>query len=228
MGEILQKHLPNPPWMLPQTRRLPGIAPIEPGDWLRVDDAYATQMAERVRLVGANTAAVYASVDGSYAACREVLRVILHEISTAEGYVVSEANVVCPDGRKVALDWDHPLLCAGMLVQEDLCVLQKRGAEYDLTAAILCFPASWTLAEKIDRPMTAIHEPVHEYTDDIAKRVARMFDAIHPDRPLWRANALRYADATLFQPRSMMARRIKPTDAAGFIRSERQSLLRLL
>jgi len=227
VSEIVQKHLPNPPWMLPQTRRLPGIMPLETGDWLRIDDAYAAQMMERVRLHKKHPGLVYATCEGSLPACREVLHRVLAELENMRGFARQGEVVICPDGRQVVLDWDQPLLSAGMLVQDDLCVLEKSDDEYNLTAAILCFPASWSLAEKIGRPMTAIHEPVSSYTAEIAKRVARMFDAIHVDRPLWRANALLYQDAALFQPRSTLARRARPGNTAPFIRSERQCLLRL-
>ena len=44
---ILQSRLPFAPWMDPRTARLPGILPVEGADWLRVDDAFALQMAER-------------------------------------------------------------------------------------------------------------------------------------------------------------------------------------
>ena len=62
----------------------------------------------------------------------------------------------------------QPLLTLGRLVQEDLCLMEPQGDEYDLTGAILCFPASWTLAQKIGRPMTGIHHPVEIYDDDLA------------------------------------------------------------
>ncbi|MDG1529838.1 MAG: DUF3445 domain-containing protein [Paracoccaceae bacterium] len=227
MLEILQKKLPNPPWMLPQTRRLPGVMPMEKGDWIRIDDAYGAQMAERQRLVDTQFTDIFATCEGSDAACTEVLERILLELETTSGFSRQGDVITCPDGREVVLDYSNPLLTAGLLVQDDLCVLEKKGDEYDLTAAILCFPASWSLAEKIGKPMMAIHAPVASYTPDIGKRVSRMFDAIHVDRPLWRANGLLYQDPTLFQPRTMAARRQRPDDDAAFIRSERQCFIRL-
>jgi dimethylamine monooxygenase subunit A len=95
-----------------------------------------------------------------------------------------------------------------------------------LTGAILCFPASWTLAEKIGRPMSAIHGPVHEYDARIATSVQRMMRAIQPGAMLWRANALVYDDATLHQPRVEGARRPPPVEGL-YLRSERQSFVRL-
>ena len=91
-----------------------------------------------------------------------------------------------------------------------------------LTAAALCFPANWRLADKIEQPLTGIHAPVEEYDADIARRVQRLFDGVRAGRPLWRFNKLRYADADLHQPRRRETGRDMP-----FIRSERQCILRL-
>ena len=63
----------------------------------------------------------------------------------------------------VAIDRGDPMGTLGHLVQEDLCLMEKRGEEHVLTAAVLCFPASWRLADKIGRPLEAIHVPVPEY-----------------------------------------------------------------
>ena len=62
---------------------------------------------------------------------------------------------------------------------------------------------------------------------DLARRVQRLFDALHPDRPLWRANALFYHDPALYQPRREDDPRPAPPGRADYLRSERQSLLRL-
>jgi hypothetical protein len=78
------------------------------------------------------------------------------------------------------------------------------------------------------RPLSIIHEPVEEYDDNITRRVQRLFDGLQVGRPLWRFNALVYADAELFQPRKMLERREKPTqNKAKYMRSERQTLMRL-
>lgn len=97
-----------------------------------------------------------------------------------------------------------------------------------LVAAVLCFPASWRLDEKIGRPLTAIHAPVAVYDADVGRRVQRLFDAIRPGQPLWRANLLEYDDPALFQPRSAFdpPRRTSGPEAP-YLRAERQCLLRL-
>lgn len=223
---ILQSCLPDdPPWMSPATRRLPGIQPLDPDDWLRVDDAYAGQMAERRRLLQERHDQVHALLPGAEAAAEELLLAVLAHIASKPGFALTDDRVSCPDGHVAELDRGDPMTTLGRIVQEDFCLLQKEDEVHRLTAAVLCFPASWSLSEKIGRGLPAIHDPVDDYDDDVAQRVQRLFDAIRPERPLWRSNALLYDDPALYQPRSAEYSR----DAAygNYIRSERQCLIRL-
>ncbi len=112
-------------------------------------------------------------------------------------------------------------------MQEDLVILQKSADEHGLTAAVLCFPASWSLDEKFGRTLTGIHVPVASYDDDIGPRVQRLFDFIKPEMPMWRANYLVYSDPDLFQPRRENARRVVSPEGRHWVRVERQCLLRL-
>ncbi|MGR3813194.1 MAG: heme-dependent oxidative N-demethylase family protein, partial [Cognatishimia activa] len=136
-------------------------------------------------------------------------------------------SVARPDGRAVALNYKDPLGTLAQLVQEDFCILQKQGNEHVLTGALLCFPASWTLAEKFMRPLVRIHKPVRSYDANIAKRVQRLFDGVRVGRPVWRFNALHYADAELFHPRTEDAPREDDHREQSFLRSERQVIMRL-
>ncbi|KUJ80949.1 hypothetical protein AVO45_06710 [Ruegeria marisrubri] len=220
MTEILQKSIPYDPLA---ERPLPGIQPLSIEDWLLRDDAFAEQMAERERLLAERRADVLAMDESAMPAAQELLDLVL-----AQSYPGATGRVTRPDGVEVQIDRAQPLDTLCRLVQEDLCILQKRGDEHVLMAANLCFPASWKLSEKFMRPLIAIHDPVVSYDDNIARRVQRLFDGIQPGRPLWRYNALWYEDATLFQPRSASAPRpVRDREGAHYLRSERQSLLRL-
>lgn len=226
---ILQKTLPHTPWADPRLSRLPGVQPLDPAGWLVVDEAYAAQMAERDRLFAEIPEEVHALDEGALPAARELLETVLAHLAGRDDFEVGQGAVTRPDGVRVPLDRDAPLRTAGRLVQEDLCLLEKRGEgeEHVLTGAALCFPASWTLAEKFMRPLIRIHRPVDPYDDDIARRVQRLFDGLAPGRALWRANAHLYEDPALFQPRPEAAPRIETAGRARYLRSERQCLLRL-
>ncbi len=226
MTPILQSRLPFAPWMDPRTARLPGVLPMKPGDWLRVDDGFAGQMAERDRLFAETPSAVHAMQDRGRAAAEELYATVLDVLRTSAGYRVGDTGVLRPDGVEVPLNPGLPLATLGRLVQADLCVMERDGAEHVLTGAALCFPASWSLDQKIGRPLTGIHTPVPSYDGDIARRVQRMFDAIRVEQPLWRMNSLVYVDPTLHQPRREGDPR---TDRRGgqYLRAERQCFVRL-
>lgn len=218
MPVILQSSLPDAHLGSP---RLPGTSPCHADDWLRVDDAYAAQLAYRARLLRDQPEATLFERTATPDANREVLDEAL-KILPALGFGVSGTDVTCPDGRIVAINRAAPLWTLGHLVQEDICVLQKRGQEHVMTGAVLCFPANWRLAEKINRPLTGIHDPVDEYDANIARRVQRLFDGVQVGRPLWRFNKLPYADPDLHQPYKRAVGNDMP-----YIRSERQCILRL-
>ncbi|WP_284263725.1 heme-dependent oxidative N-demethylase family protein [Roseicyclus amphidinii] len=226
MDHVLQTHLPVAPWREPAMARLPGVQPLEMADWLVVDEAFAGQMALRDALLSERRGAVYAMTPGAEQAASELLALVLEHLGP--GYVREGGVVQRPDGVRVALEAEPPLVTAARLVQEDLCLLKPGpGGEHVLTGAVLCFPASWTLAEKIGRPLTGIHGPVDVYDTGMARRVQRLFDAIRPGRPLWRQNALVYADPALHQPRPEAAPRREAADAGRYLRSEKQCLVRL-
>ena len=218
MPIVLQKCIPFDP-MSP--RPLPGIQPLDPDDWLLRDDAFAAQMALRDRLLETRREAVVAMAEEAGDAAQELLDEVLER-----AYGGATDRVVRPDGVTVGIDRDDPMGTLGRLVQEDLCILQKSGDEHMLTAATLCFPASWTLAEKFMKPMLRIHRPVDSYDATMARRVQRLFDGVQPGRPLWRFNAFWYEDPALFHPR----READPRSSGGggdYLRSERQCILRL-
>ena len=225
MRAILQKTLP---YDLRLKRALPGIQPLQRSDWLQIDEAYDQQIAERERLLSVARGVVVQLSETARPAAEELLDQVLEDLSQRADFTVHEIWVRRPDGVRVDIDRGDPLGVLARLVQEDLCLLQKTDDEHVLTGAVLCFPASWSLAEKFMRPLVAIHAPIDSYDDNIARRVQRLFDGVKPERPLWRFNLLRYVDPTLHQPRSELARR--NTDANldfKYFRSERQCVLRL-
>lgn len=225
---ILQDRLPHAPWMTPVSARLPGTQPVEGEDWLRMDEAFAGQMAERDRLIAAIPETVHAQLDEGRPAADELYEVILERLARTPGYVVADGQVTRPDGVVVPLDASAPLMTLGRLVQEDLCIMERREGEeeHKLTGACLCFPASWSLSEKIGRPMIGIHRTVKVYEPDMAARVQRMLGMIRPGNALWRMNAFIYRDPTLHQPSFEAAPRTDRTGGA-YVRAERQCLVRL-
>ncbi len=228
MSAILQDRLSVAPWMAAHTLRLPGTQPIDPADWLMRDEAFAAQMAYRDRLIAERPGEVHAITAGCAPAAEELRALVLAHLAAAPGYAREGCELRRPDGVAVPLD-GPPLLVAGRLVQEDLCILEKpEGAgEHVLTGAILCFPSNWTLAQKMGHGLARIHLPVDAYDETVARRVQRLFDLIRPEAPLMRANLLLYGADDLFNARREFERHAPEPGAARYVRVERQVLLRL-
>lgn len=225
---VLQSELMEPPWSWPRGDTLPGTAPVASDDWLRVDDAYEGQMALRDQLLAERPVDVLGIVPEGMQAAQEALAEALRILPGLGEFQMLENSVRRPDGVTVQLDWDQPLLSFGRLVQEDLCLHLKSGGQHRLVGAVLCFPASWTLSEKLGHPLTRIHLPVAEYDDGIARRVQRLFDGLRAGTVIRRANCLAYDGFELFTPRSEQDRREIPGSAtARYIRTERQCLFKL-
>ncbi|OUD10670.1 hypothetical protein BVC71_04060 [Marivivens niveibacter] len=208
------------------TARLPAMKPVQ-GSWITIDDAYSAQMAEKARLMTQNRQAVCRMTVGAEPAVGELLDYVLEEIAGLSGFERDGDRITRPDGMQIDILRDDPFLSLSQLVTEDLCVLEKRGDEHVLTAALLCFPAAWTLAEKIGRPLTRIHVPVAPYNENIARRVQRLFDGIQPNKPIWRANLHTYEEPDLFHVRGENDPRPYKNIDAHYERSERQTVLRL-
>ncbi|MEO1537609.1 MAG: DUF3445 domain-containing protein [Pseudomonadota bacterium] len=225
---ILHDRLPNPPWLEPTRWRLPGVLPLALEDWLIRDEMFAPQMALRDRLISECQGDVHALLPEALPAAQECFDLVLEALGQDKGYRVEAGRVVRPDGAGVSLDRSRPLITLGRLIQADLCIMQPAEDEHVLTGAILCFPAYWTLREKIGKPLMRVHRPVPEYDADMGKRVQRLFDAIRPDRLLWRTNANLHASPELFTPKMEDAPDSRvPPGAMAFVRSERQVLRKL-
>lgn len=226
-NDICQSYLGVAPWMDPLAARLPGLQPVQPGEWLQRDDAFDGQLGYRDRLLKERLADVSALPAEPDQAEHDLLAAVLAEIGADPGYMRIGDAVVRPDGVSVSLTQDRPLITAARLAQEDMLILQPGADGYTLTSGALCFPASWTLAQKAGRGMMGIHKPVDRYDASMGKRVDRVFAMLQPDQAVWRANLLCYNDPELYQPRLEHERRPFDRDKPVWVRVERQALRRL-
>lgn len=209
------------------SRRLPGMFSVENGNWLTIDAAYSDQLAAKAALLKHQKQDVLSVQPEAEEAAAEILTEVLTQLGKRPDFELSLDKVIRPDGVEIPLNQADPLAIVSQLIQEDICVLQKSGDHYVMTAALLCFPASWTLAEKMGRDLLSIHIPVEDYDSNVASRVQRLFEGVQVGRPIWRANLLRYADPALFQPRRENDPRSTGGPNARFLRSEKQTLIRL-
>ena len=232
MRIICQNKLPISPWDNTATARLPGIQPLKDKTLFIVDDAFEQQMEYRDHLIKEMRLKVFELNVIAQEAAGELLTLVLKNLRNTPGYSLKGSKVIRPDGKKVSLKDDNELVTAGRLVQEDLLILDwdKTLREHVLVGGVLCFPALWTLEEKMNKPMSRIHRPVEHYTEKVSKIVQRMFDNLQPDTALWRANWYLYSNPELFSPQeeSLSHTTQKSFFEGNFwVRVERQTIFKL-
>ena len=205
------------PW-----RMAMGLNRLDLADWLWFDSHAEAEIAEKRRLLALHPEAVLAGLPDAGPAARELLDMICgHLVRHHPGRAV---DVPAVEGVV------EPLRAAGLLVQEDLCLMAPGADGYTLAAAFLAFPSRWRLHEKLGRPLRAIHAPVPGFAERLAAPAERLFDTLVVERPVWRANWSLHDDPALFQP---WGREREPhLDAADaglhlWLRVERQTLRRL-
>lgn len=196
-----------------------GLRALDLDDWLDVDEHYAEEMAEKARLLRERRGDVVAHLPRGRAAAQETLDLVRAWMGEHHpGLVVDDTDV---SSR-------HPVDTAGRLVQEDLCVLTRDDGRWRLTAASVCFPSRWRLADKIGATVADIHDPVPDYRDTIGHVVDRSLDRLEVARPLWRRNWSILDDESLFQPTAARGQRPAPVALSDLtLRVERQTLRRL-
>jgi dimethylamine monooxygenase subunit A len=167
-----------------------GVTALREPDWIEIDDAALVQIAERRRLLAGHRAEVLAALPGTEPLCIELRELIeAHLRAYHPGWIVPARD-----------ENDHPLAAIGHQVAEDFCLLEVGPEGPRLVAALLCFPSRWRLADKIGRPMLAIHKPVPTYAETLGRPVDRFLGALKPGRLAMRLNWSIHEEPTLFQP----------------------------
>ena len=215
-----------------------GLITLPEAAWFELDDRYRPELRERHRLLHERHAAVFAALPASEAARAEALHVIADNLTTHHpDWFARDSNTL--RNHLTGEDWTlaapprDPLELAGLLVQEDLCIVQNYDNAPVLTAAVLCFPSRWRLAEKIGRPLAEVHGPVPFYAERLARPVDRFMRHVRPGHIAARLNWSMLDDATLFQPAGKWRESPNPAVTAAnagqtlFLRVERQTLRRL-
>jgi hypothetical protein len=228
-------HLPFEPGPY---RMAMGLITLPEPAWFELDDRYHPELHERRRLLRENHPGVFAALSVSDPARAEALTAIAaHLIAQRPDWFARDGNMV--RNRLTGEDWDlasppcDPLELAGRLVQEDLCIIQHDDAAPVLTAAVLCFPSRWRLAEKIGRPLAEVHGRVPFYAERLARPVDRFMHHVKPGHVATRLNWSVMDDPTLFQPGGKWREAHNPAVTAVnagetlFLRVERQTLRRL-
>ena len=163
-----------------------GLSRLEPAAWLLVSEHYAAELAEKRRLLaaGADVARRLPEADDAVA----------ETAALVEDFIGAHHPELAP------VDETDPLRRVGLAVQEDFCWLQPSPDGHRLVAAFVAFPARWRLADKIGRPLAAVHAPVPGFAERLLAPSERLFAGLAVDRPVERANWSLVDDPALHQP----------------------------
>ena len=186
-----------------------GLAPLELDAWLRPRSGDAALLAQRARLAANLPEDVLALTPAGAAPVEE-----LAETLRARGLALSagDAAAVLP-------------ALAGA-VAEDLLLLTPADGPYVLSAGVLCFPNRWRLADKIGHGLTAIHAPVPDYADALARQVDHFLERLRPGRAFVRGNWGLASSPDLHLPLPVAL--VDPQAETGFfLRREEQSFVKL-
>lgn len=203
-----------------------GLKPIDPKRWIEPDERRERELGEKAALLSARRDVVVREERETRAAQGELLDMIRQHLANDHG--LSEAcHEATGDGES-----GPPIVAAALLVQDDLVLMRKGADGWRLAAACLCFPSTWSLAEKFGQPMGAIHAAVPGYPGRFGALVDRIFDNLPDGQIVERFNWSIYGDDRLHHPESKSGPR--PWQGLGggfvehaFVRVERQTLRRL-
>ena len=215
-----------------------GLIGCDADGLVEIDERYPDEMDERRVLLATRRADVFAAEPGSETARADVLAVLVDLLPRRyPGWFTRKGDRI--DNHLTGESWDvvsptlDPLELAGRLVQEDLCIIDTAGTAPVLSAALLCAPSRWRLAEKIGRPLAAVHGPVPLYAQRLSAAVDRFMGALRLGKLVERLNWSVLDDGALFQVggkhRTAHDPLITPENAVErlFLRVERQTLMRL-
>ena len=237
-GPALPPEVLHLPFEAGSFRMAMGLQACPPDELIELDDRYPAEMAERRALLTERRNDVFAACPGSEGARAAVLaRLADHLPARFPDFFRREGAVLHNRLTGEAWDLDHPacdpLELAGRLVQEDLCIIRLDTGGPVLDAAVLCAPSRWRLADKIGRPLLAIHGPVPSYAERLGAPVDRLMGQIRPGRVALRRNWSVVDDPSLFQPGGKYRTARDPAITAAnvgtrlHLRTERQTLSRL-
>lgn len=226
---------PEPPSWLAEIDPTPGPPFLAMGVRSRATDAWLTAddpaaLVAKARVLDAHRDEALAAL-GSTSSLENAARELLDVVAADAGTPLSPAARSDLTASSRGSEVGALIEAAARPVAEDLCILLPCDGAWVLAAGCVCFPSHWRLAEKLGRPLAAVHGPVPHYADELAVRVDRFLDRLAPGRGAWRRNWLIHTDDRLFAPVPPPAPDplLSPEDAGRrlWLRSERQTLRRL-
>jgi len=202
----------DPPWRGGKGGYRMALRPIDESRWLpeRISDA---ERARKRALLADPASLVHAELEASLPGQQQLLAAV-------------EQHLGCNAHTTPGIA--SPLVRAALLVPDDLCLMQRQADRYRLTAACVCSPSYWHLADKIGRSLDGIHAPVPTLNAKLGATMAQFFERLPAGAVFERRNWLIHRDDTPYHPTPESWPAVTQRDVAAlFMRSERQTLRRL-
>jgi len=187
-----------------------GFRPIPVSDWLETT-AFSDELAAlKQTMLQDDRATVLRHARSDQGSCDELLGAV--EAATGRSGDPAEAD---------------PIARAGLLVEEDLCLMEAAKDDmWRFTHGCVCIPTRWRLADKIGNTMDGVHEPVPLLNDRLANPINRFFERLRPDRLYERFNWSLVSDPSwALEPRDRKI--VVPASDREWMRVERQTFRKL-
>ncbi len=211
------------------------LSSLELTHWIEVDDHLTAQLAQKDELFTTKHDLVFQAAGDTLPAQFEVLHLLMDYLPQRYPERYARAGRTITVGTQTydpATYRDRPLELAARLVQDDLVLMRNVDGEHKLVAAALCFPSSWSLAEKFGHAMADIHGPVPGFGRGgrTAAMIERIFSNLKPGHPVERFNWSLYDAPDLYYPERSHAKAglFAPDGSPNiWLRVERQTLRKL-
>ena len=178
-----------------------GVKPLDDDKWLLVDRHRNADLDEIGRLIDAQRDEIIYSEPSAQAGCEELSGEVLQHLRQK------------PELRSLTINQDRdqaPIEAIRRVIQEDICLLERRPEGWTMTACAVAIPTQWDAPSKYGKTLDAIHGPVPRYDADLSQPMGTFFDRLQPEKPVWRANRTLTDDPSL---RLVPQRRHQPMNA---------------
>lgn len=214
-----------------------GIAPSQRGaHWLRPFADMGAYLTQKSDLLSADFDLVFADIGGTDDAQQQIFELVSNHLLTefSEVYRMTEDGIaVSSEGMQFRVPintQEPPLVTASRLVADDLVLMRKTEAGWQLACGCVCFPSVWNMRQKIGKIMSDVHAPVPGFSEGTrkAKIIERMFDHMQIGITVERRNWSIHAVDDLHLPYQKEGDFVEIDDLARiFLRGEVQTLTKL-
>ncbi len=167
-----------------------GLKPLAGKNFLQIDGDFFPYRDKKLDLYSRIHDEVCMAEAATHDAQREVEDLVVNSLKSGypQLYDFTGTRATCKQtGLEIRFNQQMPLSSAALLIPDDLILMKRDESGWRLVAGSLAFPAYWSLAEKLSKPLEAVHGPV-PLPEQMSLRINRIFDGIQVDNPVWRTN----------------------------------------